>query len=239
MVVHSIRAAAPESIRSLIDDAKGPIHIHVAEQTGEVDECLKLTGMRQAQWLARHHALDPRWQLVHATHVIQEEIDAIAHAGACAVICPSTEANLGDSTTEMSAWLAAGTTLAIGSDSHVTRAWREELRLLEYGQRLRIRQRNVCASPSDRHGATAEHLFARVNTGGARTAGYESWRLVVGARADALTVDAQQPALLGMPTPRTLDAMVFSSPSEPFMMCSSRAVGGCAMANTSTPRTLP
>ncbi len=216
VAIHSLRAATPVSMRALIDAATGPIHIHVAEQTGEVSECIKVTGMRPVQWLAQHHALDTRWQLVHATHVTQEEIDAVARAGACAVICPSTEANLGDGTTEMPAWLAAGTTLSIGSDSHVTRDWREELRLLEYGQRLNLRQRNVCASPTDGHASTAERLFARITTGGANATGCASWGLTVGARADAVVANTHQAALLGVPAARTLDAMVFNSPSKRF-----------------------
>ena len=216
VAIHSLRAATPKSMQRLAEAATGPIHIHVAEQTGEVNECLKVTGLRPVQWLAEHHALDSRWQLVHATHVTQEEIDAVARAGTCTVICPSTEANLGDGTTDMTAWLTAGTTLSIGSDSHVTRDWREELRLLEYGQRLNLRKRNVCASPTDGHSATAERLFARVNTGGANAAGYATWGLSVGARADAVAVNAHQAALLGVPAERTLDALVFSSPSESF-----------------------
>jgi formimidoylglutamate deiminase len=132
------------------------------------------------------------------------------------VICPTTEANLGDGLTDVAAWLDAGTALAIGSDSHVTRDWREELRLLEYGQRLQRRARNIAAAPSRGNSATAERLFARAVSGGATAAGEARWGLVAGARADAVVVDATEPALLGVPTSRTLDALVFSSPSQPF-----------------------
>ena len=216
VAIHSLRAASPASIRTLAESAQGSIHIHVAEQTGEVDECLKVTGLRPVQWLAQHCAIDARWQLVHATHVTQAEIESLAQSGACAVICPTTEANLGDGTTDVAAWLNAGTTLSIGSDSHVTRDWREELRLLEYGQRLQYRARNIAASPANGQSATAERLFSRVVAGGAPAAGHASWGLSVGARADALVVNSSEPALLGVPDSRTLDAMVFSSPSAPF-----------------------
>jgi formimidoylglutamate deiminase len=228
VAIHSLRAASAAAIRTLVDAAQGPIHVHVAEQTGEVEECLKVNGLRPVQWLAQHHCLDSRWQLVHATHVTPAEIGSVADSGACAVICPTTEANLGDGTTDLAAWLDAGTTLAIGSDSHVTRDWREELRLLEYGQRLQLRARNIAASPSSGHGATAEHLFARVVTGGAAAAGQARWGLVVGARADALLVDSRQSALLGVPRSRTLDALIFSSPSRPFtdVMVAGRWVTG-------------
>ncbi len=216
VAIHSLRAASPEFIQTLVNSAQGPIHIHVAEQTGEVDECIKVTGLRPVEWLAAHHALDSRWQLIHATHVTPAEINGVARSGACAVICPTTEANLGDGTTDLRAWLNAGAALAIGSDSHVTRDWREELRLLEYGQRLQHRARNIAASPATGQTATAERLFGGVVSGGAAAAGHARWGLTVGARADALVVDAFQPALLGVPESRTLDAMIFSSPSAPF-----------------------
>jgi formimidoylglutamate deiminase len=216
VAIHSLRAASAASIEALVNRAQGPIHVHVAEQTGEVDECVKVTGLRPVEWLVQHHALDPRWQLIHATHVTQQEIDCVARSGASAVICPTTEANLGDGTTDLTAWLNAGTTLAIGSDSHVTRDWREELRLLEYGQRLQHRARNVLASPAAGLSATAERLFSRVVAGGAPACGHKLWGLNVGARADALVVNSSQPALLGVPESRTLDAMIFSSPSAPF-----------------------
>ena len=216
VAIHSLRAASPESIQTLVNSAQGPIHIHVAEQTGEVDACIKVTGLRPVEWLAQHHALDARWQLIHATHVTPSEIESVARSGASAVICPTTEANLGDGTTDLSAWLNAGTTLAIGSDSHVTRDWREELRLLEYGQRLQHRARNISAAPATGHSATAERLFVRMVAGGAAASGHKFWGLTVGARADALVVNASQPALLGVPDLRTLDAMIFSSPSALF-----------------------
>ena len=216
VAIHSLRAASPASIRALVERAQGPIHVHVAEQMGEVDECVKVTGLRPVQWLAKHHALDSRWQFIHATHVMQSEIDSVAQSSACAVICPTTEANLGDGTTDLSAWLNAGTTLSIGSDSHISRYWREELRLLEYGQRLQHRARNLSASPAAGFSATAERLFSRVMTGGAAACGHKLCGLTVGARADALVVNSSQPALLGVPDSRTLDAMIFSSPSAPF-----------------------
>ena len=216
VAIHSLRAASESSIRELVALAEGPIHIHVAEQMGEVDECVKVTGSRPVKWLAKNFALDSRWQLVHATHVTQSEIDSVAASGACAVICPTTEANLGDGTTDVAAWLNAGTTLALGSDSHVTRDWREELRLLEYGQRLQHRARNISASPATGRNSTADNLFSRMSTGGARAAGYARWGLCVGARADALVVSSCEASLLGIPESRTLDALIFSSPSQSF-----------------------
>ena len=219
LVIHSLRAAAPESIhalRGLADGHDGPIHIHVAEQTAEVDDCLRVTGARPIEWLAREGLLDARWQLVHATHSVRTEVDAVARSGAGVVICPSTEANLGDGLCDLRGWLGAGVPLAIGSDSHVSRCWREELRWLDYGQRLLLRQRNVAAAPQAGVASTAQRLFERALAGGAAAAGLGAWGLQVGARADALVADAGCGALLGIPAARQLDARVFSSPARPW-----------------------
>ena len=217
VAIHSLRAAAPASIRQLVhglDDV--PIHIHVAEQTAEVDDCLQATGQRPIEWLASHAELDARWQLVHATHATPKEIDAVAQSGAGVVICPSTEGNLGDGFADLPAWLQAGVPMAIGSDSHVTRAWPEELRWLEYGQRLRLRQRNVSAAPAEGEPSTAARLFGRALSAGGTAAGLRRWGLNVGARADLLVLDTQDTPLLGLPAERLLDALVFSSPGQPF-----------------------
>jgi formimidoylglutamate deiminase len=219
VAVHSLRAAAPASIarlRAFADGFDGPIHIHVAEQLQEVDDCLAASGARPVQWLAREGLLDGRWQLVHATHVTPEEIASVAASGAGTVLCPSTEANLGDGLTDLPGWLASNTPLTIGSDSHVTRAWREELRLLEYGQRLARRQRNVAAAPQAGQPSTAARLLQRVADGSPRAAGLARWGLVPGARADLLVVDLQDHALLGVPAGQLLDALVFSSPGRPW-----------------------
>jgi formimidoylglutamate deiminase len=219
LVIHSLRAAAPGSIKRLRDLAQsfnGPIHIHVAEQQAEVDDCLAATGARPIEWLAREGLLDARWHLVHATHSQRSEIDAVARSGAGVVICPSTEANLGDGLADLPGWLMAGVPMTIGSDSHVTRDWREELRWLDYGQRLARRQRNVCAAPQSGQASTAERLFGLVVSGGAAAAGASAWGLAVGARADALVADPQDAATLGVPSARWLDAMVFSSPVRPW-----------------------
>jgi formimidoylglutamate deiminase len=217
-VVHSLRAAAPASLQQLKrlgENFGGPIHIHVAEQPAEVRDCLAATGARPIQWLAREGLLDPRWQLVHATHSTPAEIEAVARSGAGVVLCPSTEANLGDGLADVPGWLNAGVPLSIGSDSHVSRDWREELRWLEYGQRLALQRRNVSADPTQQP-ATATRLWQRVQQGGAAAAGEPAWGLVRGARADLLLPDPLCSATLGVPTTHALDAMIFSSPSRPW-----------------------
>ena len=221
LAIHSLRSAAPASIARLRDLAAGfdgPIHIHVAEQTREVEQCLALTGLRPVEWLAKQPGLlDPRWQLVHATHVTPAEIDAVAGAGAGVVICPSTEANLGDGTTDLARWLNAGAgavQLSIGSDSNATRSATEELRWLEYGQRLVRRERNVVAG-SERGAhqpSSAARLWQRVVEGGTRAAGAAVAGIACGARADLLVADPLAAGLRGVPAGHLLDAIVFSSP---------------------------
>jgi len=230
LAIHSVRAAAAESIvelRRLAHEFDGPIHVHVAEQRAELRDCVAATGRTPVAWLAAQGWLDARWQLVHATHVDAGEIAATAASGAGVVICPSTEGNLGDGFTDLPAWLAAGVDLAIGSDSNVGRCWREELRWMEYGQRLKLERRNVCAQP---HGApgtpqghatrgqpdTAASLFERARAGGGRAAGHAAWGLAAGARADLLVIDADDASLVGLPQARWLDALVFSSPARPW-----------------------
>ncbi|MGL6111110.1 MAG: formimidoylglutamate deiminase [Rubrivivax sp.] len=217
VAIHSLRAAAPASMRQLVDGLDDvPIHIHVAEQSAEVDDCLRATGQRPIEWLAQQAPLDARWHLVHATHSTPAEIDAVARRGAGVVICPSTEGNLGDGLADLPGWLAAGVPLSIGSDSHATRAWPEELRWLDYGQRLHLRQRNVSAAPAEGEPSTAARLFKRALSAGGSAAGFKRWGLTVGARADLLVLDTDDACLLGVPATHLLDALVFSSPGRPF-----------------------
>ena len=217
VAIHSLRAASPEAIQDLLtrvgmEDL--PLHIHVAEQTREVDECVAATGLRPIEWLAHHGALDPRWQLIHATHTSAREIDSVARSGAGIVICPSTEANLGDGLPDLPAWLGADVLIALGSDSQVTRNWPEELRWLEYGQRLMLRRRNVAALPEHGEPSTAACLFNLSKGAGAAAAGQARWGLERGARADALVLVARAPGLLGIPAEQTLDALIFSADSR-------------------------
>ena len=219
VAIHSLRAASADSIRvllRLVGDTSQPIHIHVAEQTQEVDDCLQATGQRPIKWLCQELPLDARWQLVHATHANIDEIAAVAAKGAAIVICPSTEGNLGDGLTDLPGWLQHGVPMAIGSDSHVTRNWPEELRWLEYGQRLLRRQRNVAASPAQQP-ATAARLFDAALSAGGAAAGQKQWGLVRGARADALVFDTEASALLGLPPSHHLDALVFAAAEPAFV----------------------
>jgi formimidoylglutamate deiminase len=213
VAIHSLRAASEASIDALltqVGDTDMPIHIHVAEQMQEVRDCLAATGQRPIAHLAQRFYMDSRWQLVHATHTEATEIDAVARSGAGIVICPSTEGNLGDGFADLPGWLAAGVPMALGSDSHVGRQWNEEIRWLEYGQRLRLQQRNVAAAPGHQP-ATAARLLDTAVHAGAAASGHANWGLQVGARADALVLDVQAPGLLGVPGSHLLDALVFAT----------------------------
>ncbi len=240
VAVHSLRAARPESLRELalaLRGDAGPVHIHVAEQTAEVDDCVAATGARPIEWLAQQGLMDERWQLVHATHATPQEIDAVAASGAGVVLCPGTEANLGDGLCDLPGWLTAGVPLALGSDSHVTRSWPEELRWLEYGQRLQQRRRNVAAAPG-REASTAARLFEAAHRGGGSAAGLAHGGLQNGARADLLVLNPQDAALVGLPIGRLLDGVVFAAPQSPFLrtLAAGRWVAGGAVQGAATAR---
>jgi formimidoylglutamate deiminase len=193
---HSLRAVSPESLGRLVlglsaGDAGAPVHIHVAEQTGEVADSLAVLGARPVTWLLDHFEIDARWCLVHATHMRAEESERVAGSGATVGLCPSTEANLADGIFDAAGYFAAGGAWGIGSDSHVSVSVREELRWLEYAQRLLHRTRNVLASAGALH--VAEHLFLQAVWGGARASGRKVVGLAVGQCADLLVLDPDGP----------------------------------------------
>ena len=218
VAMHSLRAASPAALVELAAAAKSaglPVHIHIAEQTQEVADCISETGQRPIEWLMSQLNVDASWNLVHATHATPAELQAVQASGGAIVICPATEANLGDGVFDLPNYAAAGGNWSIGSDSHVTRSWPEELRLLEYSQRLTLRQRNIAARVLG-HESSAAALFEAALQGGAAACGQPSGGLQVGQRADFVTLDIDSPALLGVPADHLLDALVFSSPAAVF-----------------------
>lgn len=211
---HSLRAVPPPALRDALQgldaiDPTAPRHIHVAEQTREVDECVAWSGQRPVEWLLDHVGLDERWCLVHATHLSDDERNRAARSGAVAGLCPTTEANLGDGFFDVPGWLSAGGVWGIGSDSHVCVSAAEELLLLEYGQRLQLRQRNVLAHPAQRQTAAAMTLQAV--RGGARAAGQPVDGLAVGQRADFVVLNEEHVALKGLAHEDMLCSHVFGS----------------------------
>ncbi|WP_144154213.1 formimidoylglutamate deiminase [Paraburkholderia sp. BCC1885] len=214
---HSLRAVSEPSLRSLLDgldtDLPGaPVHIHVAEQTAEVDACLETEGARPVQWLLDRFHVDARWCLVHATHVDANETRALAHSGAVAGLCLTTEANLGDGIFPAHTYLDEKGRFGIGSDSHIGVDWRAELRLLEYGQRLLRRQRNVLASAEAPF--VADRLFDAALDGGARATGRAVNGLQPGQRADLLVLDADHASIAEHASQAWLSGVVFCEHGE-------------------------
>ncbi|MCC8391050.1 formimidoylglutamate deiminase [Paraburkholderia sp. MMS20-SJTR3] len=206
---HSLRAVSEASLRALLGGlgADAPVHIHIAEQTAEVDACVATVGARPVQWLLDRFDVDGRWCLVHATHVDASETAALAKSGAIAGLCLTTEANLGDGIFPAPQYLEAGGRIGVGSDSHIGVDWRSELRLLEYGQRLTRRQRNVLASADATY--VADRLYDAALDGGARATGRAVGALQAGRRADWLVLDSAHPNIAGHAPHAWLSGVVF------------------------------
>jgi len=207
---HSLRAVSRASLadiaRSAADNSAA-MHLHIAEQQREVDQCMAAYGRRPVRWLLENIEVGENWCLVHATHMDFDETTALAESGAVVALCPSTEANLGDGLFPLHDFLKADGRIAIGSDSHVSVNPFEELRWLEYGQRLATHSRNV-ASLSDSH--VGRELFSRVLEGGALATGQTTVGLQVGAPADLVVLSDDDPMLAGHNDESRLDALVFS-----------------------------
>ena len=204
---HSLRAVTPallaEAVAELHDaDADAPVHIHVAEQTREVEDCLAWSGARPVQWLLDNAGVDGRWCLVHATHMDRQETRRLAAAQAVAGLCPTTEANLGDGLFALADYLGAGGRFGIGSDSNVSVSPVEELRWLEYGQRVHHQRRGVAAS-----GAA---LWQEAAAGGAQALARPAGVIAPGRRADLVMLDGGHVTLAGRHGDRLLDALIFA-----------------------------
>ncbi|MDX1499595.1 MAG: formimidoylglutamate deiminase [Woeseiaceae bacterium] len=227
IAAHSLRAVSEASLEAIAAAGQGgPLHLHVAEQQREVDECLAATGRRPVRRLLERFDVGPGWCLVHATHMDADETRDLARSGAVVCLCPGTEANLGDGLFPLAPYLAAGGRIAIGSDSQVTIDPFEELRWLEYGQRLVTRSRNVAAG-GDPH--VGQRLFLAALEGGAQAAGQPEPGLAPGAPADLVELDATDPVLAGHAHATLLDALVFSGyrpPVERVMVAGEWRVAG-------------
>ncbi len=206
---HSLRAVSPDQLRAIEALATDrPVHIHIAEQVAEVDGCLAWSGQRPVAWLLDHAGVDGRWCLVHATHMTDAETLAMARSGAVAGLCPLTEANLGDGLFPAGAFAAAGGRFGIGSDSNILIDCPAELQLLEYGQRLTRRGRNILAGEAGR--STAAQLHADAVAGGAAALGVTGG-IVVGQPADIVSLDMNHPSLASRDGDAILDSFVFAA----------------------------
>src|SRR5438128_12116556 len=211
---HSLRAVDPQSLKELVSavDERTPIHIHAAEQTREIEECTLTLGKRPVEWLLENCPVDGRWCLVHATHMLASEITGLAASGAVAGLCPSTEANLGDGIFPLLNYRGASGRYGIGGDSHVSRDPAEELRLLEYVQRLVGRRRNInISSTSPAVGTT---LWLEAAAGGAQALGREMGAIAEGKRADFVVLDGEHPDMTSKQGDAIANALIFSGSAD-------------------------
>lgn len=214
--LHSLRAVDIRGVCGLLESAPArlPVHIHVAEQVKEVEDCLAATGARPVEYLLANAPVDDRWCLVHATHLSGDEITGMAASGAVAGLCPITEANLGDGIFPFRPFVEAGGRFGIGTDSNVLISPWEELRTLEYGLRLSARAR-CAALPGETLGSTGGWLYRRALDGGRRACGLEKWGLETGARADLCVLDAERLSLPFLNGDELLDSAIFASAVPP------------------------
>ncbi|MGR3761392.1 formimidoylglutamate deiminase [Roseobacteraceae bacterium NS-SX3] len=206
---HSLRATCPEDLAEVLQIQNGlPVHIHIAEQPKEVVDISGWLGARPVEWLLENAAVDGKWCLIHATHMTSAETIGMAQSGAVAGLCPITEANLGDGPFNGPEYLAHGGAFGVGSDSNVRISLPEELRTLEYSQRLRDLARNVLV-PGE--GSVGETLYLGAAAGGAKALARDSGRIETGALADLVAIDSSQPALCALRPEQILDGLCFAA----------------------------
>jgi formiminoglutamate deiminase len=214
---HSLRAVTPQELSAVVQLASdGVVHIHVAEQSREVEECLAWSGRRPIEWLLDAQRVDARWCLVHATHATEDELAGIAAAGAVAGLCPITESSLGDGIFPAAEFSRRGGRIGIGSDSNILVDAAAELRTLEYSQRLAQQARNVLAAGAEI--STGRTLFEAALAGGWQAlqggAMPQPQGLTAGASLDLITLDSHHPALLERHDDEILDSWVFAGGRE-------------------------
>ena len=209
---HSLRATSPDDLAAVLTaHPDGPIHIHIAEQPQEVRDIESWLGARPVAWLLENVDVSSKWCLIHATHMTTAETMQMAHSGAVAGLCPVTEANLGDGPFNGPAYLEAGGAFGVGSDSNVLIGLAEELRMLEYSQRLRDVARNVMVTAE---GSVGEALYTGAAQGGARALGRGAGEIAVDAWADLLAIDSTTPALCALRQDQLLDGLVFAARAD-------------------------
>lgn len=215
---HSLRAASEQQLNQVIPfirnlDSTAPIHIHIAEQIKEVKDCLDFYHQRPVEWLLNNQKVDQHWCLIHATHLSNTEVLALAKSGGIAGICPTTEANLGDGIFPAQEFLQLGGRFGIGSDSHIAINIADELKLLEYGQRLTSHQRAVLVNkecPS-----VGQYLYLKATADGAKALSQNVGEINVGKRADLVVLDPDKPSLFSKQNSQIMDAAIFACDQLP------------------------
>ncbi|MEH6594510.1 MAG: formimidoylglutamate deiminase [Colwellia polaris] len=217
---HSLRAVDKSSLLAVVEhvrmlDAQAPIHIHIAEQQKEVEDCLTHYGQRPVQWLLNNAELDKNWCLIHATHIDEQERQGIIASKAIAGICPTTEANLGDGIFPTDEFLLENGTFAIGSDSHISVNPIEELRWLEYAQRLSKQKRALLANNEQK--SVGLNLWQKAAAGGAQSTNSNTGALAINKQADLLVLDDSQLRLFAHDDKHLLDSIIFASQRNPIL----------------------
>jgi formimidoylglutamate deiminase len=210
---HSLRAVTPDELTAIVPLAEGgPVHIHAAEQAREVEDCVAWSGRRPVEWLLDHAPVDRRWCLIHATHMTGTETTALAASGAVAGLCPLTEASLGDGIFSAREYCDAGGGFGVGTDSNILVGVADELRQLEYGQRLKHRERNVLSRGPGV--STGRALFEAALAGGNQALAQACDGIAQGARADIVSLDTAHPSLAGRRDDAILDGFIFAAGAD-------------------------
>jgi len=205
---HSLRAVDPKDLIELVNIAeKNPIHMHLAEQVAEVDEVKEFLGARPVEWILENLDISNQWCMIHCTQMEPHEVKMLAKTQAVAGLCPITESSLGDGIFEGANWMSNNGNIAIGSDSNVRISLSEELRTLEYSQRLRDRSRAVLANS---HQSTGRRLFEGICKGGAQAAGRKTGVIKEGYLADLLALNTNHVDLERHKEDTLLDSYIFS-----------------------------
>ncbi len=211
---HSLRAVNPETLQGILDALPGlglencPVHMHISEQEKEVLDCMAWSKKRPVEWLLAHYKIDKKWCLIHATHMTTKEAVNLAKAGATVGLCPTTEANLGDGIFQAEHYLGAGGSFGIGSDSNVSISPWEELKTMEYVQRLVARKRNVLCT--EETPSVGRNIFEKAAKGGAKALGINSGEIAVGKRADLVAISTEHPLLSEKKNDAILDTLIFA-----------------------------
>jgi formimidoylglutamate deiminase len=209
---HSLRAVSKFDLNQLAEAyPQGPIHIHIAEQAAEIEEVTTAYGLPPIAWLFANAAVDNNWCLVHATHMNDDEITLLASSGAVVGLCPVTEANLGDGIFPANEFLNRGGSIGLGTDSNIAIDLVQEMRTLEYSQRLRDQARSVLC---ENEKSTGRYLFDEICRGGAQATGRHNGKIAPGAWADFMALDGNALSIAGLKEDRLLDAWVFASKGQ-------------------------
>lgn len=215
--IHSMRAVTSENIIRLSNLKKEsiPLHIHVSEQLKEIEECESFLGKRPVEWLSNNVELNEDYHLVHATHLIEKEIEQISSSGASVVLCPSTEGNLGDGLFPLGEFLRKKGKWSIGTDSHIGINPLEEIRILDYGQRLITHSRNTFGNQKKADNGQIAIESALLNGRKAMGINQDSF-FEIGKPLDALVLSSTHPLIQSTSLKNRTNTIIYAGDSSMF-----------------------